>query len=256
MLIAGNWKMNTDLGRARQLAQNIASSAQDASDALRDVELAVCPPFISLETVREATQEGAVAIGAQNMHHADEGAYTGEISAPMLRSVGCTYVILGHSERRAYFGETDNDVNKKVQQAHNHELVPIICVGETKAQRDNGQAEDIVRQQLTGALDDIDLTVGDQAVIAYEPVWAIGTGESATPEQAQEMHAFIEDVLTDAYGTDVGSAVRVLYGGSMKPHNARGLLGQPNIDGGLIGGASLTAEDFIAIAKEGAAVTA
>lgn len=248
MLIAGNWKMHTDLAAARVLARNIAEAVEERGDTLADISLAVCPPFISLDAVSGVLEDTPVEVGAQNMHFADEGAYTGEVSAPMLHSVGCRYVILGHSERRQYFGEDDELVNKKVRQAIDHKLIPIICVGETKAQRDAGDAEDVVRAQVRGALKEVDVEGGDQIVIAYEPVWAIGTGDTATPLQAQAMHTFVEGVLTRMYGEEIGSGVNVLYGGSMKPHNARSLLEQPNIDGGLIGGASLRADDFLGIA--------
>ena len=251
MLIAGNWKMHTDRTAAKVLARNIAEAAAERGDALAGVDLAVCPPFISLDAVSEVLHDAPVEVGAQNMHFADEGAYTGEVSAPMLHSVGCRYVILGHSERRQYFGEDDALVNKKVQQALAHKLVPIICVGETKAQRDAGEAEDVVRSQVRGALKEATVEAADQIVIAYEPVWAIGTGDTATPEQAQAMHTFIGEVLTQLYDEAIGEGVQVLYGGSMKPHNALSLLEQPNIDGGLVGGASLHADDFIAIAEAG-----
>jgi len=255
MLIAGNWKMHTDLAAAKVLARNIAKAVEERGDALSDIGLAVCPPFISLNAVAELLEDTPVEVGAQNMHFADEGAYTGEISAPMLHSVGCRYVILGHSERRQYVGEDDALINKKVQQALDHKIIPIICVGETKPQRDAGEAEDVVRAQVKGALKEVDVDGADQIVIAYEPVWAIGTGDTATPEQAQAMHTFIESVLVQQYGEEIGTGVQILYGGSMKPHNARSLLEQPNIDGGLIGGASLRAADFLGIADAAGEVT-
>lgn len=248
MLIAGNWKMHTDLSAARTLARNIADAVEARGGALQGVDLAVCPPYVSLDAVSTVLEDTPVAVGAQNMHFADEGAYTGEIAAPMLRSVGCRYVILGHSERRQYFGEDDALVNRKVQQALAHRLVPIVCVGETKAQRDAGEAEAVVRHQIRGALDDVALEGANQLVIAYEPVWAIGTGDTATPEQAQSMHAFIRTVLADRYNETLAGNVAILYGGSMKPHNAANLLAQPDLDGGLIGGASLRADDFMGIA--------
>jgi triosephosphate isomerase len=191
-----------------------------------------------------------VAVGAQDMHADDEGAYTGDVSAPMLTSVGCEYVILGHSERREYYDETDAEVNQKVKQARAHDLVPIVCVGETLAQRKAGDAESVVREQVDGALADVSIESSDALVVAYEPVWAIGTGESAAPEQAQAMHAVIRGDLTERFGADVADGVPLLYGGSMKPHNAHGLLSQPDIDGGLIGSASLAAESFLCIAEE------
>ncbi len=256
MFIAGNWKMHTDGPRARNLAGAVATGVHERGDALAGVEVAVCPPSIHLTVVRDAVEGAPVTYGAQNMHTEDEGAFTGEISAPMLRSVGCTYVILGHSERRKYYDETDAEVNAKVKQALRYDLVPIVCVGETKAQRDADDAEAVVRTQVTGALDDVAIDAADQLVIAYEPVWAIGTGETATPEQAQAMHAFVRRVLADQYGDDLAADVRILYGGSMKPHNAAELLAQPDLDGGLIGGASLQADSFLAIADAAAEVMA
>ena len=248
--------MHTDLSRARELAQRVAEGVTERGDALRGVEVAVCPPHISLAAVGDAVDGSPVTYGAQNMHAEDEGAFTGEVSALMLQSVGCAYVILGHSERRKYYDETDAEVNAKVKQALRHDLVPIVCVGETKAQRDAGDAEAVVRTQVTGALDEVDIDAADQLVIAYEPVWAIGTGDTATPEQAQDMHAFVRRVLADAYGDDISADVRILYGGSMKPHNAAELLAQPDLDGGLIGGASLQADSFLAIADAAADVMA
>lgn len=253
MLIAGNWKMNTDVPTGESLAAAVAGGASEAGDALDGVGLAVCPPYVHLPAVRDALAGSPVALGAQNMHAEESGAYTGEISASMLTSVGCTYVILGHSERRQYYGETDAGVNEKVQRAHAHGLVPIVCVGETLDQRKAGDAQQVVRAQLTGALDDVSLDASDALVVAYEPVWAIGTGETATPEQAQSMHAYIREVLDGMYG-DAGAGVDILYGGSMKPHNAAELLSQDDVDGGLIGGASLKAESFLAIAHHAADV--
>ena len=252
MFIAGNWKMNKDLGDARELAQDVVAAVGDPGT----VRVAVCPPFISLDVVFGTLRDSRIRLGAQNMHHADEGAFTGEVSAPMLRSVGCAYVILGHSERRQYFGETDEGVNQKVKQALAHDLTPIICVGETLEQRKAGNERTVVQQQVEGALAGIDVTRADDVVIAYEPVWAIGTGETATPEQAQEMHAFIRELLQDMAGADVAGDLHVLYGGSMKPHNAEELLAQDDVDGGLIGGASLKADAFAAIVEAGQQVLA
>jgi triosephosphate isomerase len=256
MLIAGNWKMHTDLAAAQVLARNIATGVRERSDALARVQLAVCPPFVSLQAVSEELEETPVTVGAQNMHFADEGAYTGEVSAPMLHSVGCRMVILGHSERRQHGGEDDALVNKKLEQAVDHKLVPILCVGETKAQRDAGEADDVVREQVQAALRDVAIEGADQLVIAYEPVWAIGTGDTATPEQAQTMHAFIRTVLAERYDDTIAEDVQILYGGSMKPHNAAELLAQPDLDGGLIGGASLRADDFLGIADAASDVLA
>ena len=254
MLIAGNWKMNTDVPAGRALAAGVAS-ALDESDAEFDgVEVAVCPPFTHLQAVGEAFDDTPVALGAQDVHAEEEGAYTSDVSAAMLTSLNCSYVIVGHSERRQYYEETDAEVNAKVKQAHAHDLTPIVCVGEKLEQRRAGDARAVVRSQLEGALDDVSVPTADALVVAYEPVWAIGTGESATPEQAQDMHAVVRAELVDRYGEAVAAGVPLLYGGSMKPHNAADLLGQPDVDGGLIGSASLEAESFVAIAEHGAAV--
>ena len=244
MLIAGNWKMNTNLSSAVELAEGIAEAVGDPGP----VQMAVCPPFISLQAVGEKLKSTAVRLGAQNMHAEDEGAFTGEVSAPMLRSVGCDYVILGHSERRQYFGEEDQAVNEKAKKALQQELVPIICVGESQDQRRDGREQEVVRRQVEAALEDVELENGEQLVLAYEPIWAIGTGDTATPQQAQSMHAFIRVVVRDRFGATTAGTMTILYGGSMKPHNAEELLSQPDVDGGLIGGASLKAEDFAAIA--------
>jgi triosephosphate isomerase len=251
MLIAGNWKMNTDVPEGRALAQVIADRLSTSSHSFDGVDFLVCPPFVHLPAVIDALDESPVAVGAQDMHAEDEGAYTGDVSAPMLTSVGCDSVILGHSERREYYDETDADVNAKVTQARAHDLVPIVCVGETLEQRQAGDAKAVVRRQVDGALEDVSVGSSEELVVAYEPVWAIGTGESAEPEQAQEMHAVIRSDLTERFGSDVADGVPLLYGGSMKPHNAFGLLSQPDIDGGLIGSASLAADPFLGIAEEG-----
>lgn len=245
MLIAGNWKMNTDLAGAVDLARQVVEGLPETGR----VDVAVCPPFIALDAVGRVLDDKGVHLGAQNMFYEEEGAYTGEVSASMLRSVGCRYVILGHSERRQYFGETDEGVNKKAKQAIAHSLVPIVCVGETLEQRETGKERQVVEEQVRRGLEGIGSTSADQFVIAYEPVWAIGTGRTATSEQAQEMHAFIRELLQDQFGSDVASEVRILYGGSMKPSNAPELLAQPDVNGGLIGGASLKAADFLSIVR-------
>jgi len=245
MLIAGNWKMNTDLADAVRLASEVARATDGAADG---VAVAICPPFVSLEAAAEIIRDTPVRLGAQNMHAAESGAYTGEVSASMLASVGCHYVILGHSERRQLFGETDAGVNEKVKVAMQHGLVPIVCVGETLDQREAGDEEAVVGQQLDAALDGVQLETASDLVVAYEPVWAIGTGKTASPEQAQAMHHFIRERIGASHGA-TGREVELLYGGSMKPNNAADLLSQPDIDGGLIGGASLDAESFAAIVE-------
>jgi len=252
MLIAGNWKMNTDLSRGLELAREIASGVAGADGEVDGVGLAVCPPYVHLSPIADILADVPVAVGAQNVHAEEEGAYTGEVSAAMLTSAGCTHVIVGHSERRAYFGETDADVRAKVVQAHAHELTPIVCVGESIEQRRAGDAQSVVRRQLDGALEGVDLASAHDLIVAYEPIWAIGTGETATPDQAQEMHALIRQNLSDRYGDELAGDVELLYGGSMKPHNAAELLEQPDVTGGLVGGASLQAADFLAIARHAA----
>lgn len=250
MLIAGNWKMNTDLAAATELARGVVEEVGD----VEEVQVAVCPPFISLDAVFGALRGSQVRLGAQNMHAADGGAYTGEVAASMLRSVGCDYVILGHSERRQYFGETDASVHDKIKQALAHDLTPIVCVGEKLDERKAGREQAVVKAQLSGALDGVSLSDPARLVVAYEPVWAIGTGETATPEQAQEMHAFIRAQLADLFSDAFSQDVLLLYGGSMKPGNAAELLAQPDVDGGLIGGASLKAPDFATIVRAAQAV--
>jgi triosephosphate isomerase len=245
MLVAGNWKMHTDREEAIALAQAIVANLGDPGL----VHVAVCPPFVNLEVVRQVLEGSPIQLGAQNMHYEEAGAYTGEVSAAMLRAVGCRYVILGHSERRQYFGETDALVNRKVKRALQYGLVPIVCVGETLEERQAGQAEAVVTCQLQGVLEGIELTSAEALVIAYEPVWAIGTGHTATPAQAQEMHALIRQLLVSRYGDAIGRALHILYGGSVKPDNAAALFAQPDVDGGLIGGASLKAADFIEIVR-------
>ncbi len=249
MLIAGNWKMNTDLPDGRALAENIASGIDEAGSTFDALDFAVCPPFVHLQAVGAALADAPVALGAQDVHAEEDGAYTSDVSAPMLSSVGCTHVIVGHSERRQYYNETDAEVNEKARQARAHDLVPIVCVGETLDQREGGEAKSVVQTQLDGALDGVAIESADDLVVAYEPVWAIGTGESATPAQAQDMHAVIRADLEERYGADVGAGVPLLYGGSMKPHNAANLLSEPDVDGGLIGSASLRAESFLGIAE-------
>ncbi len=247
MLVAGNWKMNTDLVTARTLAREVVEAVGDPGD----VDVVVCPPYISLHDVSEIVRNTPVGLGAQNMHAEDSGAFTGEVSASMLRSVGSQYVILGHSERRQYFGETSAGVNRKLKQALAHDLVPIMCVGETLEERKAGDAEKVVGEQISHGLDGVSVDDPSRLVVAYEPVWAIGTGETATPKQAQEMHAFIRARLASRYGGTKAREMHILYGGSMKPHNADELLGQDDVDGGLIGGASLKASDFAAIVQVG-----
>ncbi|SHK12655.1 triose-phosphate isomerase [Rhodothermus profundi] len=245
MLVAGNWKMHTNREEAIQLAQAVVAEVGDPGP----VQVAVCPPFVNLEVVRQIVEHTPIHLGAQHMHEEVAGAYTGEVSAPMLKAVGCRYVILGHSERRQYFGETDAAVNRKIKRALQYGLIPIVCVGETLEERQAGKAATVVERQVSAALDGVALPSAEALVIAYEPVWAIGTGHTATPAQAQEMHALIRHLLVKQYGEEVGRALHILYGGSVKPSNAADLFAQPDVDGGLIGGASLKAADFAAIVQ-------
>ncbi len=241
-LVAGNWKMNTTPEDAVALIEGIRAGLDNSET----VEVVICPPFTSMEATVTAAQGSAIRVGAQNMHWEDSGAYTGEISGKMLLTLGCSYVILGHSERRQYFFETDMTVNAKLKKALAVGLTAIVCVGETLDQRGAGETENVIRTQVLGAFDEIELDGFAQVVIAYEPIWAIGTGRTATPEQAEEVHRFIRELLREKYG-DTVDATLILYGGSVKPDNARELFSQANIDGGLVGGASLTVDSFIRI---------
>lgn len=244
-LIAGNWKMNNAPMATTVYFDDLSRIAKEIRSTN---EVLLCVPFVSLDTaIRSAKHVPGIQIGAQNMFHENDGAYTGEVSASMLKEIGCTHVILGHSERREYFGETDELIGKKVLKALDSELTPILCVGEVLSERREGRQNDVVSRQLKGALEGIPAEKMANLVIAYEPVWAIGTGETASPEQAQEMHAYIREVLTTLTGNVIASTIRILYGGSMKPDNARELLSQPDVDGGLIGGASLKPESFNSI---------
>ncbi|MFT3782454.1 MAG: triose-phosphate isomerase [Nibricoccus sp.] len=244
-LIAGNWKMNKTSAEALPLAKDIVTEVGKVTD----VEIVVCPPFTSLETVSKAVDGSNVKLGAQNMHPEASGAYTGEVSAPMLRALFATHVILGHSERRQYFGETDAFINKKVVVALKNQLKPILCVGETLAEREGGTTLKVVETQTVGGLAGVSKEDAVSVVIAYEPVWAIGTGKVATTAQAQEVHAFIRSLLVKLYGEQIAQKIRILYGGSMKPQNAPELLAQKDIDGGLIGGAALEARSFVDLVK-------
>jgi triosephosphate isomerase len=243
--IAGNWKMNTTLNEARALAKAIV----DAAGKVTDVDVAVCPPYISLSAVGEALRGSSVKLGAQDVHWEAKGAFTGKISCAMLKSAGVTYVIVGHSEQRSYFHETDETVNKKVKAVLAAGLLPIVCVGETLAERKAGQLTIVVERQVKGAFAGIARADALKCTVAYEPVWAIGTGEVATPQQANEAHRFIRSVLASLYDRAAADAMRIQYGGSMKPDNAKALLALSDVDGGLIGGAALKAQDFFGIVK-------
>jgi triosephosphate isomerase len=244
--IAGNWKMNTDIQSSVDLAKAVAAGSADPL-ASGEITVAVCPPSVYLSAVGQALSSSSVGLGAQNMYSEPKGAFTGEVSAPMLKDVGCAYVLCGHSERRHVFGETDEMINKKVHAALSGGLLPILCVGELIEERQAEQTEAVVGRQLQQGLAGIDQAKMEAVTIAYEPVWAIGTGLTATPQQAQEVHAFIRKTLADMYDASLADQIRIQYGGSAKPSNAAELLGEPDVDGLLVGGASLKADDFLAI---------
>ena len=241
--IAGNWKMNLNRADAVALARDLKDGIGDAAN----VDVAACPPSAYLDAVAAELSGSPIALGAQNMYFEQNGAFTGELSGAMLVDIGCAYVILGHSERRRKMGETDEDVCRKVHAALAAGLKPIVCVGETLDEREAGKKFDIVRQQFYGSLAGVTEQQALQIVIAYEPVWAIGTGKTASPEQAEEVHANIRDVMRSRFGENVASQVRIQYGGSVKAENAVEILAQKNIDGALVGGASLEAAKFLPI---------
>ena len=248
-LVAGNWKMNGDTARNRELVAGIV----DGSAPSEAVEVLVCPPFPYLASVAEQAGDSHVMVGAQNVSEHESGAYTGETSPAMLKDVGCQYAIVGHSERRTLYGETDDQVAAKFRAALDAGLTPILCIGETLEERDAMQTESVNSRQLAAVVAATGIEAFSRAVIAYEPVWAIGTGEVATPEQAQDVHMHIRGMLS-AENAEVAAGVQILYGGSMKGENAPGLLSMPDIDGGLIGGASLKSADFLAIVEAAAEV--
>lgn len=243
-IIAGNWKMNNDLQQSISLIEELKSKLQNKT---LNCEVIICPPFTSLTEAKKLIEGSVIKLGAQNMYYEDSGAFTGEISAAMLKSVGCEYVILGHSERRTIFGERDEMINKKIRKAISEKLKPIFCVGETLEEREKDVTEKVIKKQIEKGLKDITPDEILDVIIAYEPVWAIGTGKTATPEQAQEVHHFIRKLLANMYSKDFANLITIQYGGSVKPENARELLSQKDIDGALVGGACLKADSFIGI---------
>ncbi|MEX0937462.1 MAG: triose-phosphate isomerase [Pirellulales bacterium] len=243
-LIAGNWKMNTD----RRAAVDLAKAIVDRASKVGAADLAVCPPLVYLDAVSQIVAGSPVALGAQNVYHEPKGAFTGEVSAAMLRDLGVSMVILGHSERRHVLGETDQDVNRKLFAVLVADLIPIVCVGELLEEREAGRTGEVIRRQFEGSLAELSAEQFGRIVLAYEPVWAIGTGKVATPEQAEEVHADLRKMMAARYNDAMARQVRILYGGSVKPDNAASLLAQPNVDGALVGGASLQADDFLSIA--------
>jgi len=265
--VAGNWKMFTNATTARELAAAVAKGAagivawksppagvvhRELSGPVSPVRVAVCPPFPYLGVVADALRGGSVELGAQNCYPEKEGAFTGEVSPAMLVDVGCRWVILGHSERRHVLGENDAFINRKIKAALAAGLGVIFCVGETLREREENRTEAVLETQLAGGLDGLDTPAVAKIVVAYEPFWAIGTGRNATPEQAQQAHAFIRSQISRRFGEETARALPIQYGGSVKPENAAALLGQPDVDGALVGGASLKAEQFLAIVRAGA----
>jgi triosephosphate isomerase len=237
--------MNKTTVEACDLVRKIAYAVVNVTDR----EVVIAPPFTAIYALQDAVRETNIHLAAQNMHWEDKGAFTGEISAEMLLDLGCKYVIIGHSERRQYFGETDEAVNKKLRKALDKGLLPIVCVGETLMEREAGKANEVIERQLSGALKGVNAVELQKVVIAYEPVWAIGTGKTATPEQANEIHAFIRKKIEISYGKEAAGALRIQYGGSVTPENVSSLMAMPDIDGALVGGASLKPESFAALVK-------
>lgn len=245
-VIAGNWKMNYDLAQSESLIVELKSLLKNETP---NCDVIVCPPFPSLSEVSKLLKGSIIKLGAQNMYFEESGAYTGEVSASMLKSAGCEYVILGHSERRTIFGETDELINKKIKKALSAGLTPIFCIGELLSERETGITNDVIKRQLLAGLNGVSEEEMKKIIIAYEPVWAIGTGKTATPAQAQEVHEFIRDLIEIDYSLETANDVTIQYGGSVKPDNAKDLLSQKDIDGALVGGACLKADSFLGIIK-------
>lgn len=243
--IAGNWKMNKTISDSIELVNSLRRELVDIENA----DIIVCPPYIALCEIADLVVDSNIKLGAQNVYWEEVGAFTGEISPLMLKDVGCRYVIIGHSERRKYFSETDEAVNKKIKASQSAGLIPIVCVGETDEERESKKTTSVVENQLQGGLKDLNSESVSKLIIAYEPVWAIGTGKTATPEQAQEVHRFIRDWLKNNYSSEVAENVRIIYGGSVNPSNTKDLIKQSDIDGALVGGASLESSSFGEIVK-------
>ncbi|MDO9512007.1 MAG: triose-phosphate isomerase [Bacteroidales bacterium] len=244
-IVAGNWKMNNSFDEAEELVTDIAEYLE--KNPVDDAEIIICPPFIYLEMTTDVSAESQFAVGAQNLCAYDKGAYTGEISAAMLAGLDVEYCIIGHSERRKYFGDTDEIIAAKIQQALKENISPIFCCGESLAEREAGNYKEVVQTQIEEALANLSADEMDNVIIAYEPVWAIGTGLNATPAQAQEMHAYIREILLENFSIAIANNTTILYGGSCNAGNAKEIFAQPDVDGGLIGGASLKANEFIQI---------
>ncbi len=244
-IVAGNWKMNKTFSEGIDLIHEIKKKDNPANNTM----LIIAPPFILTSEAVKMLKDTNIGVAAQNCSNEAEGAYTGEVSAQMIKSVGANFVILGHSERRAYYHETDGLINQKIKTSLENNLVPIVCCGEVLQERESNEHFQVVAKQIKGMFDEISAADFEKIIIAYEPVWAIGTGKTATPEQAQEMHQFIRETIKNSYGSEIANSLSILYGGSCKPGNAKELFSNTDVDGGLIGGASLKADDFIAIAN-------
>ncbi|MBL8398517.1 MAG: triose-phosphate isomerase [Candidatus Accumulibacter sp.] len=247
IVIAGNWKMNKTVAESVKLAAEVVAAAKD----IKTVTVAIAPTYLALAKVAEVVAGSNVKLAAQDVHWENQGAFTGKVSADMLKEIGVDFVIIGHSEQRTYFGETDATVNKKVRKVQSLGMTPIICIGETLDERKSGQLESVLTRQVNGAYDGLSGDDALRTVIAYEPVWAIGTGVTASDDEAQQAHAFVRGLLATLYGDHVAQSISIQYGGSMKPENAAGLLAQADIDGGLIGGAALKADSFLGIITPG-----
>ena len=245
-IIAGNWKMHNNLSESQNLVTKLVNELNNQNI---NREVIICPPFTSLTEVSNLLDGTKIELGAQNMHFEDKGAFTGEISADMLKSVGCKYVILGHSERRTIFGESDEIINKKIKQALNAGLIPIFCMGETLEQREDGITNDVIKNQVSEGIKELSEEDVNKIIIAYEPIWAIGTGKTATQEQAQEVHKFIRFLLRENFSENTSQNIPILYGGSVKPNNAEDILAKEDIDGALVGGACLDTDSFVSIIK-------
>ncbi|MCF7916451.1 MAG: triose-phosphate isomerase [Candidatus Omnitrophica bacterium] len=243
--IAGNWKMN----KTAQETADLGAKLKENVGNFKEADILICPPFTSLVAAKEAVKDSVIDLGAQNMHWENSGAFTGEISPEMIKSLDCKFVIIGHSERRKYFSETNQEINKKIKAAISAGLLPIVCVGETLEQREQGQEKNVIEEQLREGFDSLTESDLEKITVAYEPVWAIGTGKTATGDQAEAMHNFIREWIKKEFSPSQAEKLRILYGGSVKPNNIKELMNQDDIDGALVGGASLKSEDFTAIIK-------
>lgn len=252
IIIAGNWKMHKTIAEAIELANGLKRSLYALADS--PVEIVLCPPYVALSEVAEVIQESNIMLGAQDLYWEDTGAYTGEVSALMLKDAGAKYVIIGHSERRQYFAETNESVNKKLKSALKHGLTPIVCVGETLKEREENKTFKVLDDHVNNGLKGLSAEEASSVVLAYEPVWAIGTGKTATSAQAQEAHKYIRGLLEKLFGSEVSRAIRIQYGGSVKPDNTAELIAQPDVDGALVGGASLKIDSFSEIVKKASEV--